>query len=491
MRSVAFSELAAYLQRADFDLEFPFAVSLPEAFGEPLVCRRRFRLLPGRRLVCGGELAGRRVVVKFFFAPGKERRHWRREYEGLRALQEAGIPTPEILHARAGKSGEPALLILAELVGARTLLETWQQAASAAECRRELAAVVDAIAGHHRAGLLQSDIHWSNFLLADGQVYTIDGDAVETRWAGKELDRARSRNNLALFLAEPYPGIDSHLEALWPAYCRARGWEPEPGELGRIGKESRRQRFAKAEKFVAKAGRDCTAFICRRLPGRMMLIDRAALSPDLEEILAAPDAAMENGEILKAGNSATVARVRQGELDLVIKRYNIKNLRHAVSRAPRPSRALVSWRNAQRLSWWGVRIPKPLAVIEKKLGGLRSTAWYLSQYVAGRPALELLPELPLESAELAGWLEQFAGLLQRLRELRLSHGDFKASNFLCGADGCLYLLDLDAMRSWSDASTGFRRALERDYRRLEANWREHPGLAAAFARLLALENRRE
>ncbi|NPA24837.1 MAG: hypothetical protein GXO34_03305, partial [Deltaproteobacteria bacterium] len=86
--------------------------------------------------------------------------------------------------------------------------------------------------------------------------------------------------------------------------------------------------------------------------------------------------------------------------------------------------------------------------------------------------------------ELAGWLEQFAGLLQRLYKLRITHGDFKATNFLCGADGRLYLIDLDALRSWKRPGTAFKKAVTRDHQRLLANWREHSHLEMAFSEMI-------
>ena len=81
-------------------------------------------------------------------------------------------------------------------------------------------------------------------------------------------------------------------------------------------------------------------------------------------------------------------------------------------------------------------------------------------------------------------LQQFATLLQQLLDLNISHGDFKATNFLCGADGRLYLLDLDAMRYWPRPGAGFRKAVERDHRRLLANWRGESELEREFQKIV-------
>ena len=475
-------EMAAFLRSAGFDLKFPFACVLPEG---RLVCRRLLRLVPGKRLVAAGEWEGRPAVVKFFLDPVKGRRHFRREHRGLGALKRAGLAVPEVWLGKSAGAGGVSLLILEELPAAATLFDLWREAAGAEERRERLAAVVAVIAAHHRAGLVQSDIHWGNFLFSGGRVYTIDGDAVDDRGAGRELGREKSLASFALFLAEPGPGIDEHLKYLWEKYCVGRGWRPEAGEVERIAGLVKDHRFHKAEKFVAKAGRSCTAVVARRNETGLLLAERSSLTPELEDFLSRPDEFMAAGKVLKAGNSATVVKVRNGDRDLVVKRYNIKNFGHALKRGLRPSRAWHSWRNAQRLRWWGIATPKPLAMLESRIAGkLRSRAWFISEYVAGEAASDYLPGLDPGGGELAGWLEQFAELLKRLYELRITHGDFKATNFLCGADGRLYLIDLDALRSWKRPGPAFKKAVARDHRRLLANWGKHSHLEMSFSEMI-------
>jgi len=111
---------------------------------------------------------------------------------------------------------------------------------------------------------------------------------------------------------------------------------------------------------------------------------------------------------------------------------------------------------------------------------LRSTAYFISEYVAGSLAYDCLRRPELSAPELENWLEQFATLLRRLRDLGLTHGDFKATNFLCGSDAKLYLIDLDAMRNWPKPGSAFKRAVKRDYKRLLANWQDMPEIERSF-----------
>ncbi len=436
-------------------------------------------------MVCAALWEGREVVVKLYLDRYKAGRHYQRELNGVKALAAAGIRTPELLFSGRVPNEPLLLIIFAALKPVATLVDLWFAQGGERSSPELLEKVCVTIAEHHLAGLQQRDIHWSNFLFSHDQVYTIDGDAVKTKAAGRALGRRPSLANLALFLAEPYPGIDENLERLWQSYCDRRRWSIEAGDIKLLRLLIAGHRRSKVDKFVAKSQRSCTAFIARRQNNFYTLLDRSYQGGALEQGLAAPDELMDGGEILKAGNSSTVVKINIDGWDLVVKRYNIKNFPHALRRCLRPSRALVSWRMAQRLRWWRIATPKPVAMLEKRVFGLRSTAYFISEYVSGSLADDYLRWPDISVAERNRWLSQFELLLIRLRNLGLSHGDFKATNFLCGSDAELYLLDLDAMRNWSRPESGFKVAILRDYRRLLANWDDAPELKLAFQKLVA------
>ncbi|MEA3333933.1 MAG: hypothetical protein U9Q58_10100, partial [Pseudomonadota bacterium] len=409
------------LRQAQYDLKLPFSLSLPaekEDDATTLVCQKLLRLIPGKRMVCAALWGERRVVVKLFLDQRKAERHWFRELNGVKALQTAEIATPELLFAGHLFSGSLPIIIFAELQPATTLVDLWfahqgfaQQGVAQPETQVQqelLKAAIETIAAHHRAGLLQSDIHWSNFLFNDDQVFTIDGDAVDISSLGTEFGRERSLANIALFLAESYPGIDQHLDFLWLSYCRCRNWKVELDDVRQLKSLINGHRREKVDKYVVKSLRNCTAFAAQSENHFFRLIDRRYLSPAFSDFLAETDKMLAGGEILKAGNSATVVRLDFEGLDLVVKRYNIKNFSHALRRCWRPSRAQVSWKNAQRLSWWGVATPKPVVMLEKRCCGFRSTAYFISEYVAGSNAFDYLRRSDLNKSDLKAWLLQFA-----------------------------------------------------------------------------------
>jgi serine/threonine-protein kinase RIO1 len=74
--------------------------------------------------------------------------------------------------------------------------------------------------------------------------------------------------------------------------------------------------------------------------------------------------------------------------------------------------------------------------------------------------------------------KRFGEILQLLIDACMSHGDFKATNFIV-ADSGLFIIDIEGMRrhifEWS-----LRRALKRDCSRFMKNWADIPEVARIF-----------
>ena len=189
---------------------------------------------------------------------------------------------------------------------------------------------------------------------------------------------------------------------------------------------------------------------------------------------------------LKEGNSATLALVPGKGRDLVIKRYNVKDWRHGLRRAPRPSRAWISWQGANVLAHLGLPTPRALGLREERWGPLRRVAYLITEASEGVPLeawVNARGEVPVP-----GWLDQaLLELLSALDAAGLSHGDLKASNFLVEESRRrLLLIDLDAMRLHRCRHRQ-RRARQRDLRRFLANWDgdRHRHFSALLAPLVA------
>ena len=147
------------------------------------------------------------------------------------------------------------------------------------------------------------------------------------------------------------------------------------------------------------------------------MIERSTCSRELADLIKDPDKFIESGTILKNGNSSAVALVKLVDRSVVVKRYNIKNYQHGLRRAFRKSRAWLSWANAHQLEFLGIPAPKPIALIENRLGPIRTTAYLITEFIEGPDALNYLTgtENPV------GKLESLVDILQKLSEVRVSH----------------------------------------------------------------------
>lgn len=443
----------------------PLTVRLQD--GRPLTLRTLLRVLPGKRIVGEAEFEGRRVLAKLFIAAGSAR-HWQRERRGIEALTRHDLPTPALLLATELQGGGHALLTTF-LDDAVSLGARWQAVADLpAGSPQALAVLTPAFAmlGRlHAHGLVQDDLHLGNFLLADGGLQVIDGDAIRALTAGEALDGAAAIANFAVLAAQIPSAWDEHLPELVSAWQRADTRLPEL-DLPQLRAQVQRTRAARVDAFLPKTIRDCTLFKVVKRFDRFTAVVRdeaEALAP----LLADPDRLLEAGHILKHGGTCTVARVELNGRSLVIKRYNLKSAGHALSRAFRPSRAWHSWVEGHRLALLGIATPAPLALIEERLGPLRRRAWLVNALCPG-PNLRdhLAPHVA--SGPPAAEAEALRSLFATLHRERISHGDLKATNLLW-QDGRVVLIDLDAMiQHRSDAAHA--RAWRKDRARLLRNW---------------------
>lgn len=443
----------------------PFAVALGD--GRRLVARRLLRVLPGKRIVAEAELEGETVLAKLFIGRGATRR-WQRERDGLAALRDAAIPTPDLIATARIDHGGHALLTRF-LDPARTLAQALADPATGSgtnAARALLESAFTTLGRLHQAGLVHDDLHLGNFLYHAGAVHVLDGDAVRAPGPGRTLEPATAGRNLALLLAQLPAEWEAREDELLAAY-RAGG-APVP-DRSRLRAEVTRLRHWRVDTFLAKTVRDCTLFSVRRSARRFVALVRDE-AERLAPILAAPDRAIESARLLKAGRTATVALLEPPEdgertAPLVIKRYNRKNLVHALSRLWRPSRAWHSWREGHRLAFLGIATPAPLALIEERFGPLRGRAWLVTEHCPGPDLLQHLdPDRPPPEAEARALTTLFAALVRE----RISHGDLKASNLLWHAQR-LFVIDLDAMTQHRSPER-FARHWRRDRARLLRNW---------------------
>ncbi|WP_122316039.1 lipopolysaccharide kinase InaA family protein [Pseudomonas cichorii] len=448
--------------------ELPLSVTLADAIGAAdLQLLTLLRVLPGQRYVGAGIWRGRPVLAKLLVG-SKAARHFQRELDGVRLLAEQGLTTPLLL-ADGLQEGEGGWLLFEFLDNAESLGSAWSQVENlpplADEQQAVLAEALSAIALLHAKGLWQEDLHLDNLLRHHGQLYLIDGAGIRAEEAGKPLSRQAVLENLGVFFAQLPKTLEPFTEELLVHYLLSNAEHALPMEA--LQKQIDKVRLWRLKDYMSKTGRDCSLFSVEDSASQFRAIRReeeAAMLPVLEQA----DALLDQGHLYKTGGAASVGRVEVNGRPLVIKRYNIKSFGHWLKRFWRPSRAWYSWREANRLMFLGIATPKPLAIREQRVLGLRNKAYLVTEFLPGEDIIKRFAPYEASGDVPEHELQALEHLFTQLIRERISHGDFKGHNLFWHEDRWA-LIDLDAMQQHSSPGS-FASAFARDRARFMRNW---------------------
>lgn len=434
------------------------------------------RLLPKKRVVLRGVVDDRAVVMKLYAVNRGGERNVRRELAGHRLVAQAGVDTPELIGQCTAGQGAFTGVVYSLIDSARSLAECWPEFSSA-EKRHRLDQVVSSALALHRAGGYQQDIHLGNFLLRDGRLYILDLGSMVIPRRGRPLRPKQCLANLGQLVAQLPVAEQALLDDAIDGYFAQSQWVDRRAAREKLQEYTRRAWRARLRDYLGKARRDCSLTATERGLDFFWACRRQWQGDDAQQFLRDPDAYMARGELLKAGNTATVVSAIMNGRSVVIKRYNIKNWRHALSRAVRPTRAWHSWKYAHLLELIGIPSLKPVALLERRWGPLRGRAYFISEWIDAPDLLGTGRHRALSPAELGA----LKSILLQMEKCRLSHGDFKANNLLVTPEQ-IAVIDLDAMRRHREPR-GFWRAFRRDLARLQRNWVEGE---PAFSQIYAL-----
>lgn len=461
------------------DLQAPDALALSVSLsdGSVLDLQTAVRVVPKKRVVAQGEWHHKTVYAKLFLGELAQR-YARRDAKGVRALQANAIKTPELLFegqvAQAAECDIEVLIFTAHTTAENA--ETLYVRANAVLKKVLAIKLVKAVAQLHQAQLLQTDLYFKNFLIDQGEVLTIDGDGIR-QYA--TLTNRQKQDNLAIFLSK----IDAlDLQAWLPELIKAYQAVTQTSVIDSTAllALANKYRIRAASQYAdKKVFRECTDIQCVQDQHRFVAIARDYVDMPIPDGEAEYDAAVNGGQWLKKGNTCSVVFAQIAPLPVVIKRYNIKSLKHALARFWRPSRASDSWSNAHRLLNLGLSTPQPIALFETRfLKVFRGKAFFVSRYLDA-PDIEAFFSQTNDAGLRSEAIKQVVKLFMRLQVLKLSHGDMKATNIKMLADGKPVLIDLDSMRQHQYAFFA-KKAHVRDIKRFMQNWQAQPALYNAF-----------
>lgn len=219
---------------------------------------------------------------------------------------------------------------------------------------------------------------------------------------------------------------------------------------------------------------------CNRFSHYFSTYNSHYYSPELAKILEDPDHSIMS-PYLKNDATTTLSLITLNEQTFVIKRYNIKGIWHGIKRAFQSTRAARCWRSAHYLLQQGIATPKPIAMIECRIGCFRREGYFIYEHIPGPQGFDVFRDEPADEVVTMERAENTVALIKKLQYAKICHGDMKASNFIYN-NTKPYFIDLDSMRRYRFACT-FKKKKQKEIVRFLRNWTD-PVVRSVFEKLL-------
>ncbi len=167
----------------------------------------------------------------------------------------------------------------------------------------------------------------------------------------------------------------------------------------------------------------------------------------MEQLLTNPDYFLATARNYYKNNERDTTTVGHVEVDghqIILKRYNHRNLMHGIKLQFRQSHAFRSFWYAYQLGKLGIKTIKPIAVIQRKKLCFKQEAFFVSEFIPGIKGCEYFKDESFEQ-EWGIIAQDIKDLVQQLQHHRIYHGDFHFGNLVI-ADNKVYLLDFDRIK---------------------------------------------
>lgn len=417
-----------------------------EAFGSQatlLRCTRLLRSISGRRVVYEGLCNKQPAVIKIFLSAAHGKRHFKRELRGLKELAARGLKTANIPAFGRNDQGH-FVLVLDKIENATDLFSLIESAKDLKDVKQAMKAVFAYIATMHTAGVVQHDLHLGNFLWNGKTIYALD--PAEMVFANNPPGRKTSFQQLAMLFSSLPESVWSDRENLLKIYFQTRKWDLKDRDIERIRELTAKHRLQHMGRMLRKTLRTSKRYMKQKRDALSGVFAQDIFEKqDLDAVLLNIDEKMENGQILKRGNTCFVSKIRVNNHDVVVKRYNHKSLWHSFRHTLKRSRARHCWLFGHRLTGLEIPCARPVAFIEQRQYGLIWQSYILNEFLDGPELCDAMRAADLTEQQKKEIVEKSEQLLNTLSDARMTHGDMKPGNVLI-CEGQPMLIDLDSMK---------------------------------------------
>jgi hypothetical protein len=339
--------------------------------------------------------------LKFYFKPSQARQEW----ELARRLEALGVPI--VRHVALGEQwgfGLRESLLITEGFEGAPLDEADDV---------DLAGVTAFVRHLHERGVLQTDLHPGNILRhpTTGELRLVDLHGTTLQTALSTDERERNLAYLRMFLPIPVSAATRQLS-----------------------ERMRRDYLARRARRCLRHNRE---FEPRRYGPLHWNVRKPWLDAATEAILTDPDGFLaQRAEILKPGRSSTVGRAP----GRVLKRFNLRKWENLLKDFFRASKARRAYLKAYHLELAGVPTARPVAVAERRLGGLLLLrSYFLMEAIPDAQHLGQWTSNPRQATQ------ALAALVARLHREGFSHRDLKETNLVFDRAGKPYVIDLEGL----------------------------------------------
>ncbi len=204
---------------------------------------------------------------------------------------------------------------------------------------------------------------------------------------------------------------------------------------------------------IAKQWIRMTGAVCVHRGTYTFFVPQASAEKELFRLLTGIDQNMMSGKKLKDSRTTTAVLLtgfpESGSPPLFIKRTNNKDLQFTLRYLFRPARAFRAAYAAEQFRRLGIPTPAVLVAGESRSGLILNGGYLVTEAVSNAGEIAaLVASSPEPLAEIRRFFASAGGMMQRLHENFLIHGDLKIQNFYL-ADGTYGIWDLDGVRRHS------------------------------------------